>query len=49
VLGALILIVAMATVGPIGLFVVGAIFSGLAGWGLSDSADHPADAQPSES
>ena len=45
VLGAVILIVAMLTVGPIGLFVVGAIFSGLAGWGLSDAADHPAEAQ----
>jgi hypothetical protein len=48
VIGVVLLILAMAVVGPVGLFVVGAIWSALAGWGLSDDADR-AEAQPSAS
>jgi len=52
VIGAILLIVAMAIVGPVGLFLVGAIWSGVTGWVLSDDADSPHDdvvveAQPS--
>ena len=51
-IGAVILIFAMAVVGPIGLFLVGAIWSAVTGWLLSDDADEaPNDrgyeAQPS--
>jgi hypothetical protein len=52
VIGVVILIFAMAVVGPVGLFLVGAIWSGATGWFLSDDADRPpeeraAEAQPS--
>jgi hypothetical protein len=50
VIGVVLIIIAMALVGPVGLFLVGAIWSGVTGWFLSDSADHPAEvseAQPS--
>ena len=43
--GVVLVLLFIFIVGPIGLFVVGAIFSGLAGWGLSDAADHPAETQ----
>ncbi|MDQ1509051.1 MAG: hypothetical protein QOG50_895 [Actinomycetota bacterium] len=51
-IGAVILIFAMLVVGPVGLFLVGAIWSGVTGWLLSDDADQaPEDreyeAQPS--
>ena len=50
-IGAVILIVAMLVVGPVGLFLVGAIWSGVIGWFLSDDADHAetraAEGQPS--
>ena len=51
-IGAVILIFAMLVVGPVGLFLVGAIWSGVTGWLLSDYADQaPKDrgyeAQPS--
>ena len=51
-IGAVILIFAMLVVGPVGLFLVGAIWSGVTGWLLSDDADNPpadqaAEAQPS--
>ena len=51
-IGAVILIFAMLIVGPIGLFAVGAIWSAISGWALSDDADSPhddvvAEAQPS--
>jgi len=49
VVGVVLLLVAMIVVGPVGLFLVGAIWSGLSGWALSDEADHSAEAQPSES
>jgi hypothetical protein len=49
VIGVVILLVAMLVVGPVGLFVVGAIWSGLFGWGLADDADTQAEAQPSAS
>jgi len=39
VIGAVLLILAMLFVGPIGLFLVGAIWSGVSGWVLSDDAD----------
>jgi hypothetical protein len=42
VIGAVILIVAMLIVGPVGLFAVGAIWSAISGWALSDDADVPA-------
>jgi hypothetical protein len=43
VVGVALLLVAMIVVGPVGLFLVGAIWSGLTGWALSDDADHAAD------
>ena len=46
--GALLLIFAMAIVGPVGLFAVGAIWSALTGWGLSEYADDPSAFGPSE-
>ena len=51
-IGALLLIFAMLVIGPVGLFLVGAIWSGITGWLLSDDADSPhddvvAEAQPS--
>jgi hypothetical protein len=48
VIGVVILIFAMAVVGPVGLFLVGAIWSGVTGWFLSDDADHPSPDQASE-
>jgi hypothetical protein len=48
VIGAVILIFAMAVVGPVGLFFVGAIWSAVTGWLLSEAADDQvAEAQPS--
>jgi len=47
VLGAVMLIFAMAVVMPIGLFLVGAIWSGVSGWLLSDYGDQAPEAQPS--
>jgi hypothetical protein len=47
VVGAVILIFAMAVIAPIGLFLVGAIWSALLGWFLSDDADTRAEAQTS--
>jgi hypothetical protein len=41
VVGVVILLFAMAVIMPIGLFLVGAIWSGLTGWVLSDDADNP--------
>lgn len=50
-IGAVLLILAMLFVGPIGLFLVGAIWSGVSGWALSDDADRragsAAEPQPS--
>jgi hypothetical protein len=40
VIGVALLLVAMIVVGPVGLFLVGAIWSGLSVWALSDDADH---------
>jgi hypothetical protein len=48
VIGVVILIFAMAVVGPVGLFLVGAIWSGVTGWVLSDEADNPSEDQASE-
>jgi hypothetical protein len=48
VIGVVILLFAMAVVMPIGLFLIGAIWSGLTGWVLSDDADDPSDDQVSE-
>jgi len=50
VIGVVLLIFAMAVVGPIGLFLVGAIWSAVVGWLLSEDADAVAqapEAQPS--
>ena len=47
-IGVVILLFAMAVVMPIGLFLIGAIWSGLTGWVLSDDADDPSDDQVSE-
>ena len=46
--GAVLLIFAMAVVGPIALFLVGAIWSAGFGWFLSEGAEQ-SEAQPSES
>ena len=48
-IGVVLLIFAMAVVGPVGLFLVGAIWSALTGWMLSDDAERRAEAQPSTS
>ena len=48
-IGVVLLILAMAVVGPVGLFLVGAIWSALTGWMLSDDAERRAEAQPSPS
>ena len=47
VIGVVLVLFAMAVVGPVGLFLVGAIWSGLFGWGLADDADRGPEAQPS--
>jgi hypothetical protein len=47
VVGAVLLLFAMAIVMPIGLFLVGAAWSGFTGWFLSDDADATAEAQTS--
>jgi hypothetical protein len=47
VIGAVLLIFAMLIVGPVGLFLVGAIWSGVTGWVLSDDAERAAEVQPS--
>jgi hypothetical protein len=49
VIGVVILLVGMLVVGPVGLFLVGAIWSALSGWQLSDDADREAEAQASAS
>ena len=49
--GPVLLLLFMFVVGPIGLFVTGAIWSGLFGWLLVDDTEHAdgADAQASAS
>jgi hypothetical protein len=47
VIGVVLLLIAMAVVAPIALFLVGAIWSGVSGWVLSDDADASAEPQPS--
>jgi hypothetical protein len=41
--GAVIILVVMFVVGPIGVFVLGAIWSAANGWLLTNDADTPAD------
>jgi hypothetical protein len=48
VIGVVLLIFAMAVIGPVGLFLVGAIWSGVTGWVLSDEADNPSEDHASE-
>jgi hypothetical protein len=43
VLGAILVLVVIFVAGPIGLFLTGAIWSGLFGWLQSDLADQPKD------
>lgn len=47
--GAVLLLIAMFIVGPIGLFLAGAIWSGLFGWMLVDETNERAEAQTSPS
>jgi hypothetical protein len=47
VIGAVLLIFAMLVIGPVGLFLVGAIWSGVTGWALSDDAEREAEVQAS--
>ena len=49
VIGVVLVIFAMAVVGPVGLFLVGAIWSAGFGWVLSDDAERRSEAQPSAS
>jgi uncharacterized SAM-binding protein YcdF (DUF218 family) len=49
VIGVVLLIFAMAVIGPVGLFLVGAIWSAGFGWFLSEDADRQPEAQPSAS
>jgi hypothetical protein len=44
-----LLLIAMFVVGPIGLFLVGAIWSGVFGWLLVEDTDERAEAQTSAS
>ena len=44
-----VLLLVMFLIGPIGLFLVGAIWSGLFGWLLVDETEHDAEAQASAS
>jgi len=51
-IGVVAILLALFVVGPIGLFVVGALWSGAFGWMAGDDADRRADdaeAQPSPS
>jgi hypothetical protein len=47
VIGVVLLLFAMVVVGPVGLFLVGAIWSGCFGWMLADDAERQAEPQPS--
>ena len=49
VIGVVLLVFAMLVVGPVGLFLVGAIWSAATGWMLSDDAERQAESQPSAS
>jgi hypothetical protein len=44
--GVVLMLIALFIVGPIGLFVVGGMWSALNGWLLSDDADKRAVADP---
>jgi hypothetical protein len=46
VIGAILVLVAMFIVGPIGIFVVGVILSAAHGWLESEAADDRAEATP---
>jgi hypothetical protein len=45
--GPVLILIALFIVGPIGLFVVGAIWSALQAWLMSDDADARAESTPS--
>jgi hypothetical protein len=47
VIGAVLIILVIFVVGPVGLFVVGALWSALHGWLLSEDADTRAAESPS--
>jgi hypothetical protein len=47
--GVVALVIGMFVLGPIGLFLAGAIWSGLFGWMLVDETDERAEAQSSAS
>jgi hypothetical protein len=47
VIGVVLVLLAIFIVGPIGLFVVGGVWSALTGWLLSADADDRAADQPS--
>jgi hypothetical protein len=47
--GVVALLIVMFVLGPIGLFLAGAIWSGLFGWMLVDETDERAEAQSSAS
>ena len=47
VIGAVLIVLVIFVVGPVGLFVVGALWSALHGWLLSEDADARAADSPS--
>ena len=49
VVGVVLVLLAMFLVGPIGVFVVAALWSGLFGWLLVDDAERQAGAEPQAS
>jgi hypothetical protein len=44
--GVVLILLALVIVGPIAVMLGGALWSGLAGWLLSDDADQRAEGQP---
>jgi hypothetical protein len=44
--GVVLIVLALVLIGPIAVMLGGAVWSGLAGWLLSDEADQQAEGQP---
>lgn len=44
--GVVLILLALVLVGPVLVMLAGAVWSGLAGWVLSDDADQRAEGQP---
>jgi hypothetical protein len=46
VIGAVLILLVIFVIGPIGLFIVGAAWSAIIGWLMSEDADAPAADRP---